>query len=181
VDVNKIMKSFSLRFSQRKYLTLTLVVTGTLMACLGGLGLRDRLGVLTYSEQAIGSQNESSGVIIGWGDGKINISLKRLVDVEHDPRYIERDFYILRWSSITTTTHNSGMNLIVRRTGVTVTASLCLAIAVLFYLTPVLKLTRWLYEFITRYRYGLCFKCGFDLTGNISGVCPECGTPIDPK
>lgn len=24
---------------------------------------------------------------------------------------------------------------------------------------------------------GLCFRCGYDLTGNVSGVCPECGTP----
>lgn len=22
-------------------------------------------------------------------------------------------------------------------------------------------------------------KCGYDLTGNVSGVCPECGTPIE--
>ena len=24
---------------------------------------------------------------------------------------------------------------------------------------------------------GLCLRCGYDLTGNISGVCPECGQP----
>jgi hypothetical protein len=27
-----------------------------------------------------------------------------------------------------------------------------------------------------RRRKGLCLKCGYDLTGNVSGVCPECGT-----
>ena len=26
-----------------------------------------------------------------------------------------------------------------------------------------------------RHRKGLCLKCGYDLTGNESGVCPECG------
>ena len=26
---------------------------------------------------------------------------------------------------------------------------------------------------------GLCHVCRYDLTGNISGVCPECGTPVD--
>ena len=31
-----------------------------------------------------------------------------------------------------------------------------------------------------RLREGLCLKCGYDLTGNESGVCPECGTAIDP-
>jgi hypothetical protein len=28
-----------------------------------------------------------------------------------------------------------------------------------------------------RRRTGLCSRCGYDLTGNVSGVCPECGTP----
>ena len=27
-----------------------------------------------------------------------------------------------------------------------------------------------------RRRRGLCTKCGYDLTGNTTGVCPECGT-----
>jgi len=26
-----------------------------------------------------------------------------------------------------------------------------------------------------RRRKGLCLKCGYNLTGNVSGVCPECG------
>ncbi|HXE54845.1 MAG TPA: hypothetical protein VN541_17625 [Tepidisphaeraceae bacterium] len=30
----------------------------------------------------------------------------------------------------------------------------------------------------TRVRLGHCIRCGYDLTGNISGVCPECGTPV---
>jgi hypothetical protein len=29
-----------------------------------------------------------------------------------------------------------------------------------------------------RRRGGLCIKCGYDLTGNVSGVCPECGTEV---
>jgi len=24
-----------------------------------------------------------------------------------------------------------------------------------------------------------CQKCGYDLTGNVSGICPECGTPTE--
>ncbi len=27
---------------------------------------------------------------------------------------------------------------------------------------------------------GHCQDCGYDLTGNVSGVCPECGTGVDP-
>jgi len=29
-----------------------------------------------------------------------------------------------------------------------------------------------------RRKRGLCVKCGYDLTANVSGTCPECGTPI---
>lgn len=28
---------------------------------------------------------------------------------------------------------------------------------------------------------GHCQKCGYDLTGNVSGRCPECGTPTKPE
>lgn len=28
---------------------------------------------------------------------------------------------------------------------------------------------------------GQCSKCDYDLTGNVSGVCPECGTPVPPR
>ncbi len=31
-----------------------------------------------------------------------------------------------------------------------------------------------------RRKRGLCLKCGYNLTGNTSGICPECGTKIDP-
>ena len=27
-----------------------------------------------------------------------------------------------------------------------------------------------------RRRHGQCIECGYDLTGNVSGVCPECGS-----
>jgi len=32
-----------------------------------------------------------------------------------------------------------------------------------------------------RRRRGLCIHCEYDLTGNISGVCPECGHRIDAE
>lgn len=32
-----------------------------------------------------------------------------------------------------------------------------------------------------RRKRGLCLTCGYDLTGNTSGVCPECGTAAPPN
>lgn len=31
------------------------------------------------------------------------------------------------------------------------------------------------------HHYGICSKCGYDLTGNVSGRCPECGAPTNSK
>lgn len=40
----------------------------------------------------------------------------------------------------------------------------------------------WIIERICRKRLskpGCCPSCGYNLTGNISGVCPECGMPFE--
>ena len=28
---------------------------------------------------------------------------------------------------------------------------------------------------------GFCTRCGYNLTGNVSGICPECGGPVQPS
>jgi hypothetical protein len=32
-----------------------------------------------------------------------------------------------------------------------------------------------------RFPVGSCRHCGYNLTGNTSGICPECGTPVPQK
>lgn len=45
----------------------------------------------------------------------------------------------------------------------------------------------WVAHFLLRMRgrsgmrSGLCPRCRYDLTGNLSAVCPECGTPVDSR
>jgi hypothetical protein len=36
------------------------------------------------------------------------------------------------------------------------------------------------FNFARHWRAGLCVACHYDLSGNASGVCPECGTKIAP-
>jgi len=36
----------------------------------------------------------------------------------------------------------------------------------------------WFLDRRRRFPRGHCQKCGYDLTGNVSGRCPECGTPV---
>ena len=49
----------------------------------------------------------------------------------------------------------------------------------LFAAYPTLALVRGPVRRRRRRRKGLCIKCGYNLTGNVSGVCPECGTTIE--
>ena len=47
----------------------------------------------------------------------------------------------------------------------------CLVLAVY----PTIAFIRGPYRRYRRRKKGLCLKCGYNLTGNISGICPECG------
>ncbi len=51
------------------------------------------------------------------------------------------------------------------------------AVILLFGIYPVFALVR----YRRRPKPGHCTKCGYNLTGNVSGVCPECGTKIESR
>lgn len=48
---------------------------------------------------------------------------------------------------------------------------------VILVLPSLLILTRLIFRGWPTRAPGLCVSCGYDLTGNTSGICPECGTP----
>ena len=37
---------------------------------------------------------------------------------------------------------------------------------------------RWRIDEARARRLGICVRCSYNLTGNVSGICPECGAPI---
>ena len=49
-------------------------------------------------------------------------------------------------------------------------------VAIACALLPAARATAWVVRH-RRVRRGLCPRCRYDLTGNVSGVCPECGRP----
>ena len=51
-------------------------------------------------------------------------------------------------------------------------------LSLLFAVYPTVAFIRGPYRRHRRRKKGLCLKCGYDLTGNLSGVCPECGERI---
>jgi hypothetical protein len=48
---------------------------------------------------------------------------------------------------------------------------------VLFAMYPTIAFIRGPARRWRRRRAGLCIRCGYDLTGNVTGVCSECGRP----
>jgi hypothetical protein len=69
----------------------------------------------------------------------------------------------------------------IKRIGTTITmCSLPLwPMFVLFAAYPAVAFIRGPLRRWRRRRKGLCTACGYDLTGNVSGVCPECGSDIE--
>ena len=53
---------------------------------------------------------------------------------------------------------------------------LILALALIGYIA-----LSWAYPRHQRLGPGHCTKCGYNLTGNVSGRCPECGAAIEPE
>lgn len=50
---------------------------------------------------------------------------------------------------------------------------------VLFALYPTIAFIRGPVRRYRRRKRGLCLRCGYDLRGNTSGICPECGKPLN--
>jgi len=48
----------------------------------------------------------------------------------------------------------------------------------LFVIYPTIAFVRSPVRRRRRRKKGLCLKCGYDLTGNVTGICPECGNPL---
>ena len=63
-------------------------------------------------------------------------------------------------------------SILVRIAVLTLLAMAVVALAFCVYGTIVFIRTLW------RRRLGLCLGCGYDLCGNRSGICPECGRGI---
>jgi len=49
-----------------------------------------------------------------------------------------------------------------------------------FMLYSIAAWRHWFHPTKRRTPPGHCRNCDYDLTGNVSGICPECGQPIEP-
>jgi hypothetical protein len=58
-----------------------------------------------------------------------------------------------------------------------------IALAVIYLLVRLIALAfvRFLVVSVVYQDGSLCSSCGYNLTGNVSGICPECGTPCEQR
>jgi hypothetical protein len=100
---------------------------------------------------------------------------KYLISHSMDPYYADLRYYVLGAQIVltysTACTHSRLLNYFVEVPLPMVFAVLIAYPTLTFIRGP---LRRW-----RRRRQGLCVKCAYDLTGNESGVCPECGTATE--
>ena len=96
-----------------------------------------------------------------------------------NPKLNSKRSYGGRWLSFENgdrpTLHQGGHH---RYWGFHVTLAIPLVLLVTF---PTIAFIRGPMRCWRRRRKGLCIKCGYNLTGNTSGTCPECGKPINEK
>ena len=57
-------------------------------------------------------------------------------------------------------------------------AVLCLSAVFLLYRYPLTEQRAYEVKALLAQKQNTCGNCGYDLTGNVSGVCPECGAPL---
>ena len=80
------------------------------------------------------------------------------------------------WSYSWGAHHDIDTGLWFRQVGARVASSVLLLASVLLAVAPAFAFLRGPVRRIERHTRGLCHSCGYNLKGNVSGVCPECGT-----
>jgi len=79
------------------------------------------------------------------------------------------------WLYSTDVALNEPSGLYIRSSQLVVSFFIPIVLAVLFATYPSIAFIHGPARRWRRRRRGLCVRCGYDLTGNVSGVCPECG------
>ncbi len=117
-------------------------------------------------------------VWIGWGANRLlSVSHVKYLDAPSTPWTKQRA--CLGWVYRTSVLQNVPSGLYFRSHKMVVPFVFLLAFSVVLAAYPVIVFTRGPLRRRRRKRKGLCLTCGYDLTGNESGVCSECGTEIE--
>jgi hypothetical protein len=154
---------------------------------LRGCGLESK----ALSEEELAAMNEVPGYVVGsdlGGSCSVFLRARRglLAIAYHEPLAVPREpdhitislagFRLERYDVVVATDDRKHGESIARARIHSARVSLWLALGV-FALYPLIAVVRGPCRRYVRMRRGACTQCGYDLTGNVSGRCPECGLP----
>ena len=146
-----------------------LIIVLLSLACLGTLAL--------WAVSHVAPQHKGTVSSTLFRQWDLNGGDVRLLDERNRPTYAQanpvrdRHYYVPRLFSVHTCSYSAGVSFGYRRVDVRLelgTFALLLAIA---FIRGPLRRRR-------RRKRGLCLSCGYNLTGNTSGVCPECAGKV---
>jgi hypothetical protein len=109
--------------------------------------------------------------------GRIGLIARVYVTPASSTRWLG-DTHTYWWEYMHSITANSQKNHDLHFIAMNIPGGLLLAAGTLASLYPLLLILRGPIRRWERRRRGLCINCGYNLTGNESGVCPECGTGV---
>ncbi len=113
----------------------------------------------------------------GWSSYRLRIGYYEYLDGLAGAESTQKSLPGLRY--IRVVSHDPRTDHGFRRYSLSISAEPILVLSVLCGVYPVFALLRGPVLRRRRRRKGLCTKCGYDMTGNTSGVCPECGTKVE--
>lgn len=163
-----------------KFVLFGLLVIGCLFGFSGLWASRRTTSSLGYSERDSREEpsNATRSITLNWWNGYVSVHvMTTTTDLELQPRTRQYNTVIFRWRSSVHQDREKGRSILHR--SIELTSDFCLAIALVMISPPLLVLTRRLTAYYRRHRQ--CMKCSYDLSGNTSGICPECGEPVPSK
>jgi hypothetical protein len=116
-------------------------------------------------------------LLVSLGIGTALTCLSIVLDHDDFPPVLVRGWPVpfVSWDSTPGATLDFGVYALPLAYDVIVWAGLCFFAACMG-MTVWITAVRWRRE--RRHAAKVCVTCGYSLTGNVSGICPECGTPV---
>lgn len=157
-----------------------IIVLLTLMATTSGtIGVLSGSGCSSWSQRLWSSgEPDTTGyqqLSLFWGTTRL-VLVNQLEYLDAHAVPSEKKYSGPGWRYIRAVVLNEPSSLYVRTSVLVVASYIPILLAIMFSTYPCIAFVRGPLRRWRRRRKGLCLTCGYDLTGNESGVCSECGT-----
>lgn len=115
-------------------------------------------------------------ISVNLGKGTLAIGYQKVLDVSQATRSTQTNWPWWQYTVVVFEDTSNGRYY--QHWSVNASSEVALAMGVVFGICPTFAILRGPVRRRWRRRHGRCTQCGYDLTGNVSGVCPECGRNV---